>query len=247
METPAQKTWQLHIPLDDQTRAYWKKRAKLLNISPAQLVGLVLSVAKDSNLVLDGRREVYREPIVADIPNLRGLFFKGPLDVPPLSDSNVKERVLEEIPQNKTKDVLNGSSRRVKKIDFSECPEAKIETIELKKSRKESFSEVVTKYLFPGDFLEEDCLLAFGDFIERYRWLSTSEEIELQEAKEQRKKILDSWVSQRNAILQTIGDLERDASEQEGKQLRVSKIKLRSLYSELSSFEEKTRWNLRDW
>lgn len=247
METPAQKIWQLHIPLDDSTRVYWKNRAKLLNISPAQLVGLVLSVAKDSNLVLDGRRECPREPLVADIPNLRGLFFKDPLEEPPASDVNVKERVSEDTLQNKNEEVFSRPVNRDKKIDFSECPEAKVETINLKKSRKESFSEVAVKYLFPGDFLEEDCLLAFGNFLERYKWLSTSEEIELQEAKEHRKKILDSWISQRDSILQAIGDLEREVSKQKGQQLRFSKIKLRSLYSELSSFEEKTRWDLRDW
>jgi hypothetical protein len=140
---------------------------------------------------------------------------------------------------------LSESSRR--DFDFKRCPTATVKTVYFQESREELFQELILKYSFPGDFLEEECLLCYGKFISSFKWLTTKEEMELVEAKKNRTDLVSSWKAQREEILRDISEVNKLVNSSEGRVNRVAKVKYRSLLAELEAFEEKTRWHLREW
>jgi hypothetical protein len=231
------RTWQIHIPLEENVREYWRKRARLLGISPAELVGRILTEVHLRGFTsLDGAPTVGANPVVSRNAATASASFVQICEGPSVS--------AEVLAQGKP-ELLSESSRR--DFDFKKCPTATVKTVYFQESREELFQELILKYSFPGDFLEEECLLCYGKFISNFRWLTTKEESELEEAKKKRAALVSSWKIQRDEILREISEVNKLVSSSEGRVNRVAKVKYRSLLAELKAFEEKTRWHLREW
>lgn len=113
-------------------------------------------------------------------------------------------------------------------------------------NRINDFEKVKTTYEFPGTYLDSECDAAESAFLSNWGAFSETEKDQLVSAYGVRSGIYSKWQSMHEELVAHIAGAEQRLAKQTGRAHRMTNARLRKLRAQLSEFEAKVRWNLRN-
>lgn len=113
-------------------------------------------------------------------------------------------------------------------------------------NRFSDFEKVRIVYEYPGTHLDSECAEAEGSFLSTWGEFSEKEKQQLFHARSLRSDIYSKWQSMHAELVTLIAGAEKRLARETGRAHRMTNARLRKLRAQLSEFEAKVRWNLRN-